>query len=175
MPEGSAAEWVREAVARYEAPLLRFAQRLLGDADEARDVVQDTFLRLCAQPRDAVDGHLAEWLFTVCRNRSLDVLRKETRMNDATPLLHDAPPDGARSREPDPHAATERREAAGRMRVALAALPPRTQEVLRLRFQEGLSYKEIAGVMQLTVSHVGVLIHNGLKTLRARIDAPRLA
>ena len=175
MSEGSAAEWVREAVARYEAPLLRFAQRLLGDADEARDVVQDTFLRLCAQPRDAVDGHLAEWLFTVCRNRSLDVLRKETRMNDATPLLHDAPPDGARSREPDPHAATERREAAGRMRVALGTLPPRTQEVLRLRFHEGLSYKEIAGVMQLTVSHVGVLIHNGLKTLRARIDAPRAA
>jgi RNA polymerase sigma-70 factor (ECF subfamily) len=47
--------------------------------------------------------------------------------------------------------------------------------VLRLRFQEGLSYKEIAGVMQLTVSHVGVLIHNGLKSLRARLDAPRLA
>ena len=175
MPEGSSAEWVREAVARYEAPLLRFAQRLLGDADEARDVVQDTFLRLCAQPRDAVDGHLAEWLFTVCRNRSLDVLRKETRMNDATPLLRDAPPDGARSREPDPHAAMERLEDTGRMRAALGTLPPRTQEVLRLRFHEGLSYKEIAGVMQLTVSHVGVLIHNGLKTLRARIDAPRAA
>ena len=63
----------------------------------------------------------------------------------------------------------------GHLRVALATLPPRTQEVLRLRFQEGLSYKEIAGVMQLTVSHVGVLIHNGLKSLRARLDAPRLA
>jgi RNA polymerase sigma-70 factor (ECF subfamily) len=159
-------------VAQYEAPLLRFSQRLLGDAEAARDVVQDTFLRLCAQPREAVDGHLAEWLFTVCRHRALDVLRKENRMNQ-TPLLHDAP-DGAASREPDPHAASERREDAGRLRVALGTLPPRTQEVLRLRFQEGLSYKEIAGVMQLTVSHVGVLIHNGLKTLRARIE-PRLA
>jgi len=172
VPEASPAEWVREAVAQYEAPLLRFSQRLLGDAEAARDVVQDTFLRLCAQPREAVDGHLAEWLFTVCRHRALDVLRKENRMNP-TPLIHDAP-DGARSAEPDPRAVSERREDAGRLRVALGTLPPRTQEVLRLRFQEGLSYKEIAGVMQLTVSHVGVLIHNGLKSLRARIE-PRLA
>lgn len=174
MVEPSQAEWVNDAVTRFEAPLLRFTARLLGDADAARDVVQDAFLRLCSQPRAQVDGHLAEWLYTVCRHRALDVLRKESRMSE-TPLIHDAPPDGARSREPEPHAALERREDAGHLRVALGSLPPRTQEVLRLRFQEGLSYKEIAGVMQLTVSHVGVLIHNGLKTLRVRLDAPRAA
>ena len=43
------------------------------------------------------------------------------------------------------------------------------QEVLRLKFQHGLSYREISGVTELTVSHVGVLIHNGLKALRARL------
>lgn len=174
MTEPSQAEWVREAVGRYEAPLLRFTARLLGDAEAARDVVQDAFLRLCERPRAEVDGHLAEWLYTVCRNRALDVLRKESRMDRQTPMP-DAPPDGAASREPDPAAASEAREATGRMLAALATLPPRTQEVLRLRFQEGLSYREIAGVMQLTVSHVGVLLHNGLKSLRARVDAPRLA
>ena len=170
MSEPTQSEWVAAAVARFEAPLLRFTTRLLRDPDTARDVVQDAFLRLCSQPRAAVDGHLAEWLYTVCRNRALDVLRKESRMSD-DPLLQDAPPDGARSREPEPHAALERSEDTGHLRVALATLPPRTQEVLRLRFQEGLSYKEIAGVMQLTVSHVGVLIHNGLKSLRSRLDA----
>ena len=174
MSEPSQAEWVAGAVARFEAPLLRFTTRLLGDADAARDVVQDAFLRLCTQSRAEVDGHLAEWLYTVCRNRALDVLRKESRMNE-TPLMTDAAPDGARSLEPEPSAALQSREAAGHLRLALGTLPPRTQEVLRLRFQEGLSYKEIAGVMQLTVSHVGVLIHNALKTLRTRIDAPRLA
>ena len=174
MSEPTQADWVNDAVARFEAPLLRFTARLLRDPDAARDVVQDAFLRLCAQPRASVDGHLAEWLYTVCRNRALDLLRKESRMSES-PLIHDAPPDGARSREPEPSAALEHREDAGSLRVALATLPPRTQEVLRLRFQEGLSYKEIAGVMQLTVSHVGVLIHNGLKSLRARLDAPRLA
>ncbi len=174
MTEPSQAEWVRDAVGRYEAPLLRFTARLLDDPEAARDVVQDAFLRLCERPRAEVDGHLAEWLYTVCRHRALDVLRKESRMNER-PLVHDAPPDGAASREPDPAEALQTREVTGRMLAALSTLPPRTQEVLRLRFQEGLSYKEIAGVLQLTVSHVGVLIHNGLKSLRARIDAPRLA
>ena len=72
--------WVRAAVDRFEGPLTLYAARLLGDADAARDVVQDTFLRLCAQDRAAIESRLAEWLFTVCRNRALDVLRKESRM-----------------------------------------------------------------------------------------------
>ena len=61
--------WVRDAVARFEGPLLLYARRLLSDPEAARDVVQDVFLRLCTQSHDAIDGHLAEWLFTVCRNR----------------------------------------------------------------------------------------------------------
>ena len=76
-----ASSLVPAAVARHQAPLLRYATRLLGgDADRARDVVQDTFVRLMAQPPAQVDGHVAEWLFTVCRNRTHDVLRKEGRM-----------------------------------------------------------------------------------------------
>jgi DNA-directed RNA polymerase specialized sigma24 family protein len=75
-----AREYVHNAVALDQAPLLRYASRLLGDPDRARDVVQDTFVRLVGQPRSEVEGHPAEWLFTVCRNRALDVLRKEGRM-----------------------------------------------------------------------------------------------
>src|SRR5438067_1016855 len=66
--------------AEQQAPLTRYAARLLGDPDRARDVVQDTFVRLMAQPSGAIDGHAVEWLFTVCRHRALDVLRKENRM-----------------------------------------------------------------------------------------------
>ena len=65
------------AFARHHAPLLRYAARLTGDPDRAQDIVQDTFAKLLAQPPGSVDGHLAEWLFTVCRHRALDVLRQE--------------------------------------------------------------------------------------------------
>ena len=74
------AQWIVSALARYEAPLLRYASRLLGDVDRARDVVQDTFLKLCREDPTRLDGHLAQWLFTVCRNRALDIQRKEGRV-----------------------------------------------------------------------------------------------
>jgi RNA polymerase sigma factor (sigma-70 family) len=164
-------EWVRAAVAQYEAPLIRYALRFSGDLETARDIVQDTFLKLCRAARPEVEPHLAQWLYTVCRNRAVDLCRKEGRMQP----VHTEVADLA-DRSAAPHAPSERAEAYGRVLVLLATLPPRQQEVLRLKFQEGLSYKEIAGITQLTANHVGVIIHEGIQTLRARLGAaPRLA
>ena len=74
------AEWLRSAIEHFQGSLTRYAASLTGDADSARDVVQDTFLRLCEQKPKQLNGCLAEWLFTVCRHRALDVRRKEGRM-----------------------------------------------------------------------------------------------
>jgi RNA polymerase sigma-70 factor (ECF subfamily) len=67
----------------------------------------------------------------------------------------------------------EAREAAQEVLERLAALPASQREVLRLKFQEELSYRDISVVTGLTVNHVGVLIHQGLKALRARAEADR--
>lgn len=160
-------DWIDAAVARYEGPLLRYARRLLGDAGRAADVVQDTFLRLCGQRRADLEDHLAEWLYTVCRNRALDVGRKEARMTtaDEAGLLR------LPASEAGPEADAQRGETTGRVLARLARLPESQQEVLRLRFQGGLSYKEIARVTSRSVNHVGVLIHHGIKTLRAELGA----
>ena len=72
-------QWVVDALDRHERPLLRYAKWLLGDVEMARDVVQETFLRLCREDRARVDGHLAAWLFTVCRNLALDAREKASR------------------------------------------------------------------------------------------------
>src|SRR3954451_19383879 len=90
--------WVRGAVAQFEGPLTLYATRLLGNAEAARDVVQETYLRLCVQDRAAIEPRLVEWLFTVCRNRALDVLRKENRMNQ----LSDEQVRQFRSTDPSP-------------------------------------------------------------------------
>lgn len=158
-------DWVRMAVERFEKPLTLYASRLLGDADRARDVVQDTFLRLCTQPRDVIGGRLAEWLFTVCRNRALDVLRKEGRMT----RLGDDQVQACRSPEPDPAIAIEQRESAARVFAGLEALPANQREVIRLKFQNGFSYREISRISGHSVSNVGFLIHTGLRTLRKRL------
>lgn len=158
-------EWIGRALAQYEAPLLRYASRFLGDADRARDVVQDTFLRLCRTEPGTLDGRLAPWLYTVCRNRALDVLRKEGRLDQlpGTALVEEPAPG------PTPARALEDREALGEVLRALSALPDSQQEVLRLKFEAELSYQEIGAVLGLTVNHVGVLVHNGLKAIRTRL------
>ncbi len=163
--------WLRGALDRFERPLIAYSARLLGDVDQARDVVQDTFLRLCdnARTEDArrnLEPHLAEWLYTVCRNRAIDVYRKAKRLvaNPEGGLID--PLDA----EPTPGAKFERREAASDILRELATLPASQQEVIHLRFRQGLSYKEIASITDRTVNHVGVLLHNGLKTLRARMS-----
>jgi RNA polymerase sigma-70 factor (ECF subfamily) len=83
--------WVADALKKYERPLLRYAAWLLVDRDRARDVVQEVFLRLCRESRERVEDHLAAWLFTVCRNLSLDVAprfgeRSVTRQENPCPL-----------------------------------------------------------------------------------------
>jgi len=157
--------WVLDAVGRFEGPLILYANRLLGDAERARDVVQDTFLKLCGQSRDAIDDRLAEWLFTVCRNRALDVLRKDGRMTRPG----DDQVETRQGAEPDPAEAAIRVESAARVLDCLDRLPPSQREVIRLKFQNGFSYREISRISGHSVSNVGFLIHTGLKTLRKRL------
>ena len=163
-------EWLRAMMARHEGPLLRYAERILGDVDRARDVVQETFLRLWRSGRKQPDERLPQWLFTVCRNRALDVRRKERRMN---PLSEHHGQTQA-SADPPPTAVAEQRETVGQVLVALTALPNNQQEVLRLKFQNEFSYRQIAGITGLSISNVGFLIHTGLQALRKHFKAAGL-
>lgn len=160
------AEWIGAALAEFERPLLRYAQRITRDPDRARDVVQETFLRLCREQPANLDGHLAEWLFTVCRNKALDVQRKEQRM---TTTLAETGVIERESPDPPPHAAAADRDASDRILEILDTLPTNQQECIRLKFQGALSYREIAGVTGLSVSNVGFLIHMGLKAIRQQM------
>ena len=153
------------AVSRYEGALLRYASRLLGDVDRARDVVQDTFLKLCREDPARLDGHLAQWLFTVCRNGAIDLQRRDGRTEPLDERWFAERP----AQTPSPARALEVREDLEAVRRAIAGLPASQQEVLRLKLQAGLSYQEIASVTGLTVNHVGVLLHNGLKAVREKI------
>lgn len=164
---GGNQDWIRAALSRYEGELTRYAQRLTGNLERAREVVQETFLRLCREDSAKIDGHLCEWLFTVCRNQALDVRRKESRMT----TLADERLNGAACTNPLPAAVVEQHDAAARILRMIDDLPPNQQEVIRLKFQESLSYAEISRITGLTVSNVGFLIHRGLKTVRERMSS----
>jgi RNA polymerase sigma factor (sigma-70 family) len=163
-----ASSFVQAAVARHQAPLLRYATRLLhGDADRAQDVVQDTFVRLMAQPPDHVDGHVAEWLFTVCRNRATDLLRKEGRMN----RFAEGQAERLVASDPRPGTGIERAEQHAAVLRLIGQLPPNQQEVVRLKFQNGFSYQEISRITSLSVTNVGFILHTAIKRLRQDLTA----
>jgi RNA polymerase sigma factor (sigma-70 family) len=157
-------DWIRSAIDEHQGRLIRLALRITGDLESARDVVQDTFLRLCREDPEHVD-HLPGWLFRVCRNRALDVRRKEGPLQP----LDDAASSSLEVAGPGPEDALGKDEESRRIHRALADLGTSTQEVMRLRFQDELSYKEISAITGHSVSHVGVLIHTGIKQLRQRL------
>lgn len=169
-PTHEDAGFLERTFAAQQAPLTRYATRLLaGDADRARDVVQDTFVKLMAQAPEAVDGHAAEWLFTVCRHRALDVLRKEGRMK----RFADGEVERVTAADPRPGRALEAAEMHAALLKMIGHLPPNQQEVVRLKFQNGFSYREISRITALSVGNVGFLIHTAVARLRTEFAAQR--
>jgi RNA polymerase sigma factor (sigma-70 family) len=159
--------WIPSVMEEYEKPLTRYAAHITGDVERAREVVQDTFLKLCRQKPSEVRDHLAQWLYTVCRNRALDVLKKEKRMIGMSDIQLDQQ---ARS-GPEGSSALEKEEQVAGVLGILRTLPANQQEVLRLKFHSDLSYLEISQITNLSVSNVGFLIHTGIKTIRERAQS----
>jgi len=153
-------DWVLAALRKHEGPLLRYAASLVGET-RAQDVVQDAFLRLCAEPAESVRDHVAAWLFTVCRNRAFQIRRADRRLAriEEKGEMLESPDSG-------PVAKLERAESLSRVGAAMAALPRKQREVLRLKIEAGLSYKDIAEVMNLTVSNVGFILHTAITRVR---------
>lgn len=159
--------FVESAIEQYQSPLIGYATTLLHDPDRARDVVQDTFIRLCNQEPGKVADNLKTWLFTVCRNRAFDILRKEKRSEpiDDVRWKKTAGPDTPPDRQ-----LVERERLAEVMRY-LDRLPENQRDCILLKFQQGLSYHEIHEVTGLKEGNIGFLIHTGLKRLRAMLPA----
>lgn len=171
MEDSASQSWIDAAIEQYEDPLLRYAQHFVFDLETARDVVQDTFMKLCKQSEDEMRPKLAKWLFTVCRNRAIDLCRKEGRMKVAP---QDQIRDELAVRADDsfsPTIAIEKVETAAGLLRQVTQLPSQQQEALRLKFHGGLTYREIAEVMGLTTSHVGVILHTAISKLRQRMTS----
>ena len=167
--------WIRAALDTHERSLVAYAARLTGNVESGRDVVQETFLRLVREERSEVEPRLKAWLFAVCRNRALDVRAKERPMhalsslssNEREPVREPVDP------TPDPATRAVDAESAGAALRLVRELPDDLREVVELKFQHGLSYREIAGVTEHPIGQVSWLIHRAMKTLRERMASER--
>src|SRR6185436_1172543 len=163
MSDTPKSRWIVEALEQHESSLIRYARWILSDLESAREVVQETFLRLCKEDPARVEGHVAQWLFTVCRNLAFDARRKASRMTPLDDVEIAVAPD-LDERHDDGHAL-------GRILAVVETLPRNQREVIYLKFQADLSYKEIAAITHLSVSNVGFLIHTAVRTIRTHMQS----
>jgi RNA polymerase sigma factor (sigma-70 family) len=154
---------VRRAIDQYESSLIAYAAGILGgDTERARDVVQDALLRLYLTEPGRVRENLKSWLYTVCRNRALDILRKDHRLDIGNEEIMEASP----SHDPDPVQRAENRELCEQIWRCVDRLRPNQREVIRLKFLHDCSYQEIAAITGLSMGNVGFIMHHAIKKLR---------
>jgi RNA polymerase sigma-70 factor (ECF subfamily) len=159
-------DWVLEALHEHELALTRYALRLLGNREQARDVVQHAFLKLCEQSSEKLGGGERQWLYAVCRNRALDLLRQNSRINGSE--INSEGEAGWRDavgREPDPASAAEQEELSDILARLVRELPATQREAIDL-WREGFNYREIAEIIGRQEGNVRVLVHRGLAALR---------
>ncbi|GHT10119.1 RNA polymerase sigma24 factor [Planctomycetales bacterium] len=142
----------------------RYAARLLSDFDAAKDVTQEVFLRL-EQQNSASIANPRAWAYRTARNLVIDRFRQSGRTTD---LPDDLP---ANVTLFNPAALAEKKEQSQMLEEKMNELPPRHREVLRLKFQEGLKYAEIADVIGEPVTTVAWLIHEAVAKLRTALNA----
>jgi RNA polymerase sigma-70 factor (ECF subfamily) len=155
-------KWFQQTVIGLESPLLKYTMKIINRLAPSEEVVQDSFLKLWQQEFPGQFEHYPKaWLYKVCRNLAIDYLRKEKKcdldenLEDilSTPCLNEALLDAS-------HILKE-----------INKLSPSEQEVLILKFNDDLSYKEIAELTGFSVSNVGAKIHNALEKIRSVVLA----
>lgn len=161
-------EAFRLLVERWQTQVLRFLERMLSDREEARDLAQETFVRIYREAgRYRPEGRFRSWLFRVAGNLARGRLRRRR-------ILRWVPFEAQRHDRPHPavapdeaHEARQRRLA---LREAIDRLPERQRQALLLRRYEGLNYAETAAAMSTTVPGIESLLRRALAGLRDELS-----
>lgn len=164
-------ETIEELFAALESPLLGYALRYTGERGLAEDVVQEAFMKLHAQFKTVEKPR--PWLYRTVHNLALNQRRATRKVQSLDP----ASPDNESSfhaHEPadatlPPDEQMLRLEGIGLVRISLDALDERSRELVKLKFNDELSYKDIAARTGLTAGNVGFILHHALKTIAAEL------
>ena len=153
-----------ELLERYQDQVLNYAYRVLGDAGEAADVAQETFLRVfrSAGAFRSSTG-LKTYVMKIARHLCLDHERKRR------PELMERLPE--KSDFDTPLEVLDRKEGLAALENAVRDLPENQRSAIVLRHTEGLSYAQIADILSVSVSAVESLLVRGRKTLRRQLAA----
>jgi len=169
VPSGAPAEWrptLEDVIREQEQPLLRYAARIVRDHAAAQDIVQTALIRLCRHwpALRATPSRIVPWLYRTTHNAAVDYIRGEERHRKATE-------DMAREAVPGDLTAETVDERRACVEAELNRLSPGEREVLLLRLDAGLSYRQIAEITGRTVGNVGCLLHHAVRRIAAALKA----
>lgn len=157
-------------VERYQKQIFALAYRLGGDYDEARDMAQESFIRIYQElSRFDATRRFFPWMYRVAHNTCLNILHKRPR--DVTPLDHIVELADDRQTESDPSAAYAQLEQAEAVNAALQALPEQYRVPLVLKYLEGMSYQQIAETLALPVTTIETRLFRGRNMLKKTLAA----
>lgn len=156
-------ETIEELFAALESPLLNYALRLVGNLSVAEDMVQEAFMKLHAQFAEIREPR--RWLYRTVHNLALNHRRQTDKIISLDANAPEKPPGANDTADPQPLPDEQiaRWEGIGLVRLSLETLDERSRELVRLKFHENLSYKEISARTGLSMGHVGYLLHHALK------------
>jgi len=164
-----------ELVARYQGRLVTLFRHLLGNHEQAEDLAQEVFLRVYRARGSYQPGaKFATWLFTIANHAAANALRDRSRRREVTLRSRDSGPLGARpldrmlqaSSGQMPARQLDKAEARQIVRIALEALSERQRMAVLLSKFEGMSYAEIAEVMEISPPAVKSLLWRARENLR---------
>jgi RNA polymerase sigma-70 factor (ECF subfamily) len=167
-------ESFNQLVVRWERPIYALAYRTLGREEEARDVVQEAFLRAYRGLRGFKgEAKFSSWLYRITLNLCRDWIRRERRAplvqvpEGTDPVdLADAQASPAESVED----LVARREMSAAVARAMAELPDEQRTAIMLKEYQGLTFQEIADLLDCPLSTVKTRLYQGLSVLRRRLE-----
>lgn len=155
-------------IERYEAKLLRYARRFLRDREESRDLVQDVFLRAYTNIQSFdINRKFSSWIYRIAHNTFINALRKNrfnlTTLDPDTIFPHPVSPES-------PISDVEKKDLKKVLDESLSGLDSKYREPLILYFYEDMDYKEIAEVLEIPVSTVGIRLKRGKEALQKKLN-----
>jgi len=164
----------RELVRAYQTPVVNLAWRITGNADDAAEVAQETFIRVLRSLHTYdPDRPLKSWLFKIASNLALDLIRRRKRRPLALEDLsdEDGPALEAVDTGPAPDEGLRVEWAEERFQTLVGELPEHYRAILHLRYREALSYEEIAETLDIPLGTVKVRLHRAHENLRRKLNA----
>jgi RNA polymerase sigma factor (sigma-70 family) len=164
--ESPGGETIQVLFTALEAPLLHYALRLIGERGPAEDMVQEAFMKLHTQFEEVREPR--RWLYRTVHNLALNHRRDSAKLVSLTPSSDQSGSSDASDPsdpQPLPDEQIARWENIGLVRLSLESLDARSRELLRLKFNDELSYQQISERTGLKISHVGYLLHHALKAI----------